>query len=273
MAEPLKIRPGRSWQAIHFQQIWQFRDLLFALAARDVKLRYRQTVLGVLWVVLQPLMAAGIFTFVFGMVAGMKTDAANYFVFSYAGLLGWNAFSSTLSKASGSLVQNAGLISKVYFPRLILPFSTILATLIDFAVQLGMMLLLMAIYRVPITPGFALMPVWVLLLLLLAVGCGLAAGALMVSYRDVQYILPVVIQFLVYASPVGYALSAVRPDLQSWILLNPLTGLLEGLRWSLLGVGELSCPAITYSVVAALVMLVFGMFLFKKMERRFADVI
>src|SRR3954462_9916368 len=162
----LKIRVRRGWAALQLSETWQFRDLLFSLAGRDLKLRYKQTALGVAWVVLQPLMAAGIFSFVFGKVAKLPSDGKPYFLFSYAGLLGWNLFSSTLTKTSGCLVGNAQLISKVFFPRLILPLSTVPSVLIDFAVALAMMAVLMLLYRVSPTPALLLLPVWMTILLM-----------------------------------------------------------------------------------------------------------
>ena len=269
----LTIRPTSGWQAINLRELWQFRDLLTTLAQRDVKLRYRQTALGALWVVLQPLMAAGIFSFVFGKVAKLPSDGLPYFIFAFAGLLGWNAFSSTLTKASGCLLQNANLVSKVYFPRLVLPLSVVFSTLIDFAVALALMAVLMVVYHVAPTAALLLLPVWLALIVLLAVGVGLYASALTVSYRDVQYVLPVVTQFLLYASPVAYAVSAVPAHLRLIYFVNPLSGLLEGFRWSLLGVGTLDARIMAYSVVVTLLVFAGGALSFKKMERKFADVI
>ena len=269
----LTIKPTSGWQAINLRELWQFRDLLLTLAQRDVKLRYRQTALGALWVLLQPLMAAGIFSFVFGKVAKLPSDGLPYFVFAYAGLLGWNAFSSTLTKASGCLLQNANLVSKVYFPRLVLPLSVVFSTLIDFAVALGLMVVLMVVYHVAPTLALLLLPVWLALIVLLAVGVGLYASALTVTYRDVQYVLPVVTQFLLYASPVAYAVSAVPAHLRLVYFVNPLSGLLEAFRWSLLGTGHLDARIVAYSVAVTLLVFAGGALAFKKMERKFADVI
>ena len=268
------LRPPSGWQAVNLPELWQARDLLLSLAARDVKLRYRQTALGILWVVLQPLIAAGIFTFVFGKVAKLPPpDGVPYLVFSFAGLLAWNAFSSTLTKSSACLVGNAQLVSKVYFPRLVLPLSTVVSVLLDFAVSLVVMALLMVIFRVPPHPSLLLLPVWLGLIVLLALGVGLYGAALMVSYRDVQYVLPVATQFLLYASPVGYALSAVPARWQTLFALNPLTGLLEGFRWSLLGVGHLHSGMTLYAALVSVTVFLAGATAFKAMERRFADVI
>ena len=270
----LSIVPTSGWQAINLPELWQFRDLLTTLAQRDVKLRYRQTSLGVLWVILQPLLAAGIFSFVFGKVAKLPApDGIPYLVFSYAGLLAWNAFSSTLTKTSSCLLQNANLVSKVYFPRLALPLSTVFSTLIDFGVAFVVMIVLMLVNHIAPTLGILLLPIWLLLIVLLALGVGLYASALMVSYRDIQYVLPVVTQFLLYASPVAYAASLVPSKYRLIFEINPLTGLLEAFRWSLLGVGHFPLAAVAYSAIITVVVFVAGAFSFKAMERKFADVI
>ncbi len=278
-APPLiKLRPPRGWSALRLHDLLEFRDLLIALAGRDVKLRYKQTILGVLWVVLQPLLAAGIFTFVFGMVAGLKASGPSYFAFSFAGLLGWTAFASTLNKCSMSMVGNAHLVSKVYFPRLILPLSTLGSTLVDFAVSLIVMFAILGYYRIAPGAPIALLPLWLFLILAIAIGLGLFAAAMTVSYRDVQYILPVLVPFLMYASPVAYDVSAAPAHLQIYLRLNPMTSLLEGLRWSLLSGSSSAVQPPVWSWVAysggcAIVALIAGALVFKRMERRFADVI
>ena len=267
------IRPMRGWVALDLLEIWRFRDLLLALAGRDVKLRYKQTALGVVWVVLQPLMAAGIFSFVFGKVAKMPSDGIPYFIFSYAGLLGWNLFSSVTTKVGGSLVGNAHLISKVFFPRLILPLSSIASSLLDFSVASGMLAALMGIYHVAPSWGLLLLPVWIALLLTLATGVGLFATSLMVSYRDVGYVLPVAMQILLYACPIAYSVSAVPERLRIWYNLNPLSPVFEAIRWSIFGVGTATVAALCSSAFIAVVVLLLGVFSFKRMERKFADVI
>ncbi len=271
----LTIRASKGFAALNLPEIWQFRELFSGLAYRDVKLRYRQTALGVIWVILQPLLAAGIFSFVFGTVAKMSSEGPwPYFVFSYAGLLGWNAFQSTLSKASGCLVGNANLVSKVYFPRLILPLSIVPSSLIDFAVAMVLMIGLMVHWH--IYPGIIpllLLPVWLFLLLMLALGVGLYAAALMVSYRDVQFILPVMVQFLLYGSPITYGLSKVPAQYLKYFMLNPLAELFIGFRWSLLGSATPDPRWVAYSSVVSLLVFIWGAMTFKRMERRFADVI
>jgi lipopolysaccharide transport system permease protein len=269
----LIIRPTRGWAARNLREVWQFRDLLFTLAGRDLKLRYKQTALGIIWVVLQPLMAAGIFSFVFGKVAKLPSDGVPYLLFSFAGLLGWNLFSNTLTKTSSCLVGNAQLISKVFFPRLVLPLSSIPSALVDFAVAAGMMVVMMCVYRV--APGWTLLlaPLWLAMLLMIAMGIGLCTAALSVSYRDVQYILPVFTQILLYASPVAYSVSAVPENLRMFYYANPLTAPLEGLRGSILGGTMPGWQGLAWSGVCAVMLMAIGMMSFKRMERRFADVI
>lgn len=274
----LSIRPRSGWQALNLREVWRFRDLLWTLGARDVTLRYRQTALGIVWVVLQPLLAAAITAFIFSTVAKLPTLGLPPIVFAYAGMLGWSAFSSTLTRSSGVLISNSQLISKVFFPRLVLPLSTIFSTLIDFGVALGMMIVLMLAYRVAPGIGILTMPLWLFLIILLATGLGLFTSALSVSYRDVQYIIPVATQFLFYATPVAYALSAAVshvPARFQWLYfaLNPLASLIEAFRWSLLGRGELHATQLIYAAAVAVLVFLGGAATFKKMERKFADVI
>jgi lipopolysaccharide transport system permease protein len=253
--------------------MWSYRDLLWALAVRDVTLRYRQTALGVIWVVLQPLLAAAIMAFVFGMIAKLDSGGLPYLLLSYTGMLGFQAFNSTLSKASACIVGNAHLVSKVYFPRLILPFSTVLSTLLDFAVGFALLLVLMGVYGIRPRASLLLLPVLLALLIVFAVGLGLWVSALMVTYRDLQFVIPYFTQLLMYASPVALTLSAVPKSLQIFYFLNPLTGLLETFRWAIVGRGTISGLAIAYSVVVTVLTFLFGTFEFKRMERTFADVI
>jgi lipopolysaccharide transport system permease protein len=268
------IRPPSGWAALHLGEVWLFRDLLFTLAGRDLRLRYKQTALGMIWVVLQPMLAAGVFSFVFGTVAGLKAPGAiPYFVFSYVGLQGWNLFSGTLSRSGASLVGNSHLISKVYFPRLVLPLSTLPSTMVDFGVSAAMLVAMLAWYGLAPGWGLVLLPIWIVMLLALALGIGLITAAFSVKYRDVLFILPVFIQILLYASPVAYGVDRVPEHLRRWYYLNPLTAPLEASRWSILGVGSPPAPELAYSAGVTLVLLLAGAFSFKRMERQFADVI
>ncbi|MGH1561899.1 ABC transporter permease [Mumia sp. DW29H23] len=264
--------PGR-WRLPPVRELWEAREVLTRFGARDVTLRYRQTGLGVAWVILQPLLGAGVFAIVFGGVAGLPSDGVPYFVMSFAGMLAWTAFNGVVGRASGSLVANQALVSKVYFPRILVPLSSVYSVLVDFVVGLAFFGVLMVVYG--ITPGWPLLllPVWLLLLLMMASGIGLVASALMVKYRDVAYVLPVILQTLLYASPVAYTLAAVPEKWQVWFNLNPLTWILQEFRWSLLGNDAPDLWQIVASVVAAVVIFVGGALIFEQWERGFADVI
>jgi len=257
--------------------VWEYRDLLWMLGVRDVKLRYRQTALGVIWVILQPLLAAAIFTVVFGIIAGVPTGGLPQFLVSYVGMLAWNVFAQTLSKVSTCLVGSAHLVSKIYFPRLILPFSTLFSTLLDFAVALALVPVLLLAFQITPHAGILLLPVFLLIVLMLAMGVGLFLAALTVSYRDVQYVLPVVVQLLMWASPVHYVAAEAAKRLPRaatpFLTANPLTGPLEGFRWALLGQGHMNWPLLGVSALVGMVTLAVGLMAFKNLERRFADVI
>ena len=273
----IKIRPPKRFQAIDFKEIWNFRDLCLAFAIRDIKLRYKQTLLGASWVIIQPLMGAGIFTFVFGVMAQLPTDGLPPFLVSFAGMFAWSAFNNVLGKTSGCLVGNQGMIQKVYFPRLLLPIAQVYSTLVDLSVSLALAVVMLLIYG--INPGWQilLLPVWVLALFMLALGIGMWAGALMVQYRDVRYVMPVLTQFLLYGSPVGYMLLAVNERVPEWVvtiyMFNPLASLIEATRWSMLGQGSIHPGFLAYSLVLSVVCFVIGSFVFRGMERKFADVV
>jgi lipopolysaccharide transport system permease protein len=269
----LLLRPPSRWAPLNLRELWEFRDLLTRFVVRDLKLRYRQTALGVIWVVLQPLLAAGAFAFVFGKIARLDSEGVPYFVFAYVGMLAWNLFNGVLTRMSGALVGNAALVSKIFFPRLVLPLSTIGSVIVDFGVALVMGVVVLAVAGV--SPGWAVLtlPLWVAVALLLASGFGLLAAALMVPYRDVQYVLPVATQILLYASPVAYGLAAVPSSARTWVQLNPLTGVLEAFRWAVLDAGELRVGATLWAAGCSVVMFLVGATVFTRMERRFADVI
>ncbi len=275
----LVIEPPSAWAAINLRELWGFRELWWNFALRDVKLRYRQTALGVLWVILQPLLGAAIFAFVFGKVARfpLPTDAAGrsppYLLFAMCGMMLWHVFSHTLTRTSGSMVGNAHLVSKVYFPRIVLPLATLSSAALDFCVTLVFLLLLMA-FRWHL-PGWnaMLLPVCLLLTACLAMGVGLLATALAVSYRDVQFIIPVVTQLLLYASPVAYSADRVPEAYRTAYFLNPLAGLLEAVKWSALSVGQVHWGWFAYSAAVCVVALAVGAYAFSQMERKFADVV
>jgi lipopolysaccharide transport system permease protein len=278
------LRPTTGWVAIDLQELVDFKDLVLEFARRDIKLRYRQTVLGIAWVVLQPIVAAGVLNFAFGIVAGARPHGPSYFLFTFAGLLMWNLFSMTLNKTSLSLVGNSYLISKVYFPRLILPISGTLSTLLDFAVALGVLFVMQAFYGVTPEWQLLLVPVWIAMVLFLALGAGLIAAALTVQYRDIQHILPVLIPFMLYASPVAYDVTQIPEryllgghaiDLrQLFYLVNPLAAPIVAFRASLLPSAPMPpLPYLVWSAAVAGGLFVLGAAVFKRTERRFADVV
>ena len=269
----LVIRPESARSLGVVGDVWAFRDLMWSLADRDLRLRYRQTVLGVAWVVLQPMLGALIFTFVFGVVAELSSEGVPYFRFTFASLAGWGLFAGVLTRASGSLVQNAGLISKVWFPRAVLPASTVPAALLDFGVAVVIVLVLALLGGVAPSAGLLLAPFWALALVLLALGLGFVGAALMVSYRDVQHILPVMIQLLLYASPVAYSASNVPFEYQALYHLNPVAVFIEGLRASLLGTAMPEARYVVTALLTTFVALALGSVIFRRLERRFADVI
>lgn len=269
----LVIEPARRGLGLNFREIWSYRDLLLILAGRDVKLRYKQTLLGVTWVILQPLVTAIIFTVVFGNFAKLPSDGLPYVLFVFAGLLPWNLFSASLSRAGGSLVGNANLISKIYFPRMLVPLSSIGAVLIDFLVGFSVLIILMIYFDVSLSWRVLLLPFFLLLALLTSIGVSLWLSAWSVYYRDFMFALPFLIQAWTYASPVAYAMSIV-PEKWRWLFsLNPAVGFIEGFRWSLLGSSGLTLQMVLVSSISAIVFFLSGVFIFRRIERGFADVI
>lgn len=267
------IRGGRSRLALGYGEVWRHRDLLWLFFVRDFKLRYRQTILGGFWVLLGPLLGAAVFAFVFGSVAQLPSQGVPYFVFAFAGLLGWNMFSNGLTRAGTSLVDNSTLVSKVYFPRLLLPAASVLSGLVDAGVGFVLLLFLLIANDLPITLSIMLAPAWICLLGALSFGIGLLVAALMVSFRDVKYGLPILLQILLYVSPIVYPSSAVPQWARPIIELNPLSALIEGGRSALIGTPAPSPGRIVYSLVATIASLLLGTLAFRTMERRFADVI
>ena len=267
----VRIRPSQGWSALRLGEFWEYRDVLLMLALRDIKLRYKQTALGIVWVVLQPLVAGAIFALIFGRFAGLPSGGRPYVLFVFAGLLGWNLFAGVIQRAGNSLVAEAKLISKVYFPRMLIPCAAAAAALVDFLVSLVVMAGLMAWYGV--WPGWwlALLPVVVLILLALAVGISLWVSALNVRYRDFMYALPFIIQVWMYASPVVYGLELVPERWRLFLMLNPLTGILGGLRAAFLGGGSTVWAPLAVSAAMGLCALVSGAFFFRRVEKGFAD--
>jgi lipopolysaccharide transport system permease protein len=270
----ISIRPRKGWSLANSGEVWKFRGLLAALAIRDIKLRYRQTALGVAWVVLQPLLASGILAFVFGTVAGVTKPAqSSIFIFVLAGFIGWSLFNTAFARAGQSLLQQSVLISKVFFPRIILPASTVIAALLDAGVGFALFVLLALFSGFRFGWQIVSLPLWLGLLVVLAFGLGLISAALSVRFRDVQHITPVFAQILFYASPVAYQASAVPEKWRPLFLLNPLAPLFEGLRWSLLREGQITFATFLYPVLIAVIVFWLGLLVFHRWEREFADII
>ena len=269
MANIVITPPGR-FSLPKVSQLWEAREVLYRFGARDVTLRYRQTALGIIWVLLQPLATAAIFAVVFGKVAKLSSGGVPYVLFAFCGLLAWNLFNGIITRAANSLVTNRDLVSKVFFPRMLVPLSTSVSTITDYLVSVAFMAILLAVYGV--APGIAvlLVPVWTVLVILLASGLGLVAAALQVRYRDIAYVVPFLLQFLLYASPVAYAV----PDKYQWFYdINPLTWLLNEFRWSFLHQPAPPGWQIALSVIVSLTVFLGGALVFEQMERGFADVI
>ena len=266
------IEPSKGWRALDLRELWRYRELVYFLAWRDVKVRYKQTALGVAWVLLQPLLAMGIFSIVFG-ARGLTTNGIPYPLFVVSGLVPWFYFSNATSGASGSIVGNTQLISKVYFPRLAIPLAAVLANLIDLGVGLALVLVLLIAFGVPLGLQLLAVPALVGLLVLTALGVSVWFAALDVQYRDVRYAVPFFIQVWLFATPVIYAASDV-PERWRWLLaLNPMTGIIEAFRWSLLGSGDPPLAAVGGSALVVLALIATGLVYFRRMERTFADVI
>jgi len=271
------IRPTSGWSVVDLRQVWKYRELLAFLVWRDLKVRYKQTLLGALWVVLQPLATIAIYSFIFGFLLDVPTEGVPYPLFAYVAMLPWSYFANSLTRASASLVSSAHIVTKIYFPRLILPLSAILAGLVDACVTLLLLLGLMLYYGR--WPGIQVLwlPLFFLMAVLTALGFGLWLSALNVRYRDVNYLVPFLVQIWMYATPVIYGTNLIPARYRFLLWLNPMTGVVEGFRWSLLGWHTLEQPILGplffVSALIVLVVLGSGLVFFRHMERTFADVI
>jgi lipopolysaccharide transport system permease protein len=268
----LRITPPSRWWALPFGELWAYRELLYFFAWRDIKIRYKQTAIGAAWAVLQPLLAMTVFTLFFGKLAHIPSEGLPYQVFVYAGLLPWMYFAASLQNATNTIVENQRVITKVYFPRLVLPLSAVFSGLVDFGISFLIFVLMMGYYHIRPTMHILWLPAFLLLAVLTALGVGLWLSALNAIYRDVRYVLPFMIQLWLFASPVIYP-----PELMSakwrWLFgLNPMAGVIEGFRWSLAGRGDPPGRLILVSSAIVLVILLGGLAFFQKMESTIADV-
>ena len=268
------IQPSRGWTLADLAELWHFRELLFFLVWRDVKVRYKQTLLGALWDILKPFFTMVFFTIIFGRLAQIPTVNAPAPVFYFAGLFPWVLFQDGITKASTSLVTNRNLVTKVYFPRLAIPLATVTAPLVDFVLAFVFLLGIMLYYQYPPAGPVWALPLFTLLALTTAFGAGLWLAALNVAYRDIGYITPFIVQAWLYASPVAYSATIIPEGLgQLAFALNPMAGVVQGFRWAILGVGQPSLSFLGVSVGVSLILLLSGLFYFRRMERTFADVV
>jgi lipopolysaccharide transport system permease protein len=268
----LHISPPKKWIPIDLPELWNYRELLYSFTWRDVKIRYRQTALGFLWAIIQPLFMMLIFTSFFGRLARMPSDGVPYPLFVLAALLPWTLFAEGVTRSTSSMITNASIMTKVYFPRLIMPFSGVLSPLVDFAVSLTILVVMMAYYGFVPTLNVIFLPLFILLALATSLGIGLWLSALNVKYRDFQYTIPFMIQLGLFASPVVYPASLVPESYRFLYGLNPMAGVIEGFRWALLGT-EMPGAMILVSVGVVVLLLVSGAFYFRRMEQYYADVV
>ena len=268
-----RIRPSRGWVALGLRELWEYRELLWFLVWRDVKVRYKQTVLGAGWAILQPVATMVVFSLFFGRLAGMPSDGLPYPIFSFAALVPWTFFSQGLAQSANSLVASHNLITKVYFPRLAIPIATVLAGLVDFALAFLVLLVMMLAYGIVPGPEIVALAPLLLLALVTALGAGLWLSALNVRFRDVRYVLPFLTQLWLFLTPIVYPSSLLSEPWRTVYGLNPMAGVVEGFRWALLGTAEPPGPMLAASVLAALALLASGALYFRRTERTFADVI
>lgn len=267
------IEPSKRLARLNLKELWEYRELLFFLVWRDVKVRYKQTLLGVAWAVLQPLLTMLVFTVFFGRLAGVPSDGIPYPVFTYCALLPWQIFAYALTESGNSLVSNQSLITKVYFPRLVIPMAAVLGGLVDFAFSILVLLGLLAYYRIAPTWNIILLPLFLLVAIATALAAGLWLSALNVQYRDVRYVTPFLTQFWFFITPIAYSSSLVPEPWRTIYGLNPMVGVVEGFRWALLGRTNQIGPLVGVSLLALTISLLGGLIYFRNMERTFADVI
>jgi lipopolysaccharide transport system permease protein len=268
----LVIKPRKGWEPVDWREIWRYRELLGILVWRDVKIRYKQTLLGGLWAVLQPLIATIIFGAVFARVTNMKGDGSPYPLFVFAGLIPWTFFANAIGIASNSLVGSEQMIRKIYFPRVLVPLGMILALGLDMLISLGFMAILMVYYRWPVSPALLWLPFMMFGTLVVATALGLVLSAWNVQYRDVKYVVPFATQMGFFLTPVLYPAGQAAPKLRTLLALNPMSGLVEGFRYALLG-SPVSWTLVWSSSVMSLLFFVVALYVFRRMERTFADVI
>ncbi len=268
------IRPENNWLALNLADLWRYRELVYFMTWRDIVVRYKQTLLGAGWAILRPFLTMVVFSIFFGELAKVPSEGVPYPIFTYTALLPWELFATALSVASRSLVQNSHMITKVYFPRLILPLAAILAGVVDFLIAFVILIVMMAYYGIVPTSAVWTLPLFLLLTLITSLGVGLWLSALNVLYRDVGYVTPFLTQFWLFITPIAYGASLVPEQWRFLYALNPMVGVVNGFRWALLGI-QTAAPdsQLIMSVVVSLILLVSGLFYFRRMERLFADMV
>ena len=279
--EIIYLRPTRGWSALNLRDLWRYRELIYFLIWRDIKVRYKQTALGAGWAIIQPFFTMVVFTIFFGRLAGVPSEGVPYPIFSYTGLLPWGLFTKALSDAGRAMVSNRAMITKVYFPRLVIPLASVLSGLVDFSIAFVVLIGMIVYYNnvpgeygtISITPAIVTLPLFILLVLVTALGVGLWLSALNVKYRDINYILPFLTQFWLFITPVAYPASMVPEEWQWLYALNPMTGVVEGFRWALLGTSSAPGPMLAISTAISILLLISGLFYFRRMERTFADMV
>ena len=272
LKDELILEPGQGIKH-YWRDLWSYRELFFFLAWRDVAVRYKQTAIGLAWAIIRPVLVMIIFTVIFGGLAQMPSDGVPYPILVYSALLPWQLFANALAESSNSLISNAGMISKVYFPRLAIPFSSVVVSFVDFAIAFAILVVLMIWYQYP--PGWPilLLPFFIILACAAAMGAGLWMASLNVKYRDFRYIVPFIVQFGLYVSPVGFSSSVVPEQWRLLYSLNPMVGVIDGFRWAILGNTTIYWPGFILSVGLVLGLLISGLWYFRQTERTFADVI
>ena len=271
--ETIYIRPSTGLAALNLRDLWIYRELIFFMIWRDIKVRYKQTLLGAAWALIQPVLTMLVFNFIFGTVAKVPTEGIPYPIFSYTALLPWGLFTAALNNASRSLTANQNMVTKIYFPRLILPLASVLGGLVDFAIAFLILIVMMIYYHVTPTSAIWLLPLFLLLTVITALGVALWLSAINVQYRDVNYVLPFLTQFWLFLTPVAYSAKVISAKWQIVYSLNPMAGVVNGFRWALLGTNTGPNLNMAVSVGISLVFLVTGLFYFRSMERTFADTI
>ena len=267
------IKPSRGWVSLNLKDLWEYRELLYFLAWRDIKIRYKQTVLGAAWAIIQPLFTMLVFSLFFGKLAKMPSDGIPYPLFSFAALVPWAFFANGFNQSSNSLVGSSHLITKVYFPRLVVPISSVISGILDFALAFIVLLGMTLYYGIIPTLNVIWLPFLLFLAFVTALGVGMWFSALNVQFRDVRYVLPFLTQFWMFATPIVYPSSLLPEPWRTVYGLNPMVGVVEGFRWALLGTQTAPGPIVIVSLLAALAILIGGAFYFRRMEKTFADLV